>query len=157
MSARFYTVSFGGVAVTAQQDLFYVAPADDKPCEIVGFFLGQSTEVGDAAEEFLRYAIIRGHTTVGSGGTAPTPRPVDRSGGAAGFTARVNDTTIASSGTGVTLHADTFNVRAGEKLWIPEGCWAEATQADGSIVVRLLSTPADSITFDGTLYVRETG
>lgn len=150
-----YTVVFGGVAVTAQQDLFEITPADDRPVEILGLFLSQTTEAGDTAEEQLRYAIIRGHTTSGSGGSAPTPQLLEPRAAAAGFTAEVNNTTIASAGTAVTLHDDSFNVRAGLALWFPPECTHAADQSNTTIVVRLLTTPADSITMNGTLYVME--
>lgn len=152
---RLYAVTFSAVAVTAQQDLFMVAPATNKPVIIHGVFLGQSSDAGDAEDELLRVAVIRGHTTVGSGGTAPTPAPQLAASTAAGFTARVNDTTIASSGTTVTLHVDTFNVRAGYPLLLtPETRW-HCTAASTRIVVRLLTTPADSLTMSGTLLVEE--
>jgi hypothetical protein len=144
------------VAVVAQQDLFYIAPADDKPIRFHAIFLAQGTEIGDAMEEMLRIAIIRGHATVGSGGTAPTPAPLALSTElAAGFVARVNDTTIASAGTAQTLHEDYWNIRM-PYLYIPTpeirpGC----SQGNTTIVVRLLTTPADSITMSGTLYVEE--
>jgi hypothetical protein len=157
MAERVYTVVFDNVAVTAAQDFFEITPADDKPVRLLGIFLSQSSDVGDAAEEILRYSIVRGHATSGSGGTAPTPRPLDRSGAAAGCTAEVNNTTIASAGTGVTLHHDCFNVRSGLQLWFPPECCHEASQGDTTIVVRLLSTPADSLTMSGTLYLAEGG
>ena len=114
---------------------------------IVGLFLGQSSDYGDAQAEGLRYRVIRGHTTSGSGGSAPTPRPLDRSGAAAGFTAEANNTTIASVGTPINLHSDTLYVQAGEKLWLPEGCEWEASQADTLLVVRLMAAPADALLF----------
>lgn len=157
MAERFYTVEFENVAVTAAQDFFSITPADDKPVRIAGLFLSQSSDTGDAAEELLRYRIIRGHATVGSGGSAPTPRPIDRSGTAAGFTARVNDTTIASAGSPVNLHSDAFNIRAGLQLWFPPEFWVEATQGDVLIVVRLMAAPADSLSMSGTLYLAEAG
>lgn len=150
-----YTVVFAGVAVTAQQDLFEITPTDDRPVEFAGLFISQTTEVADAQEEQLRYAIIRGHTTSGSGGSAPTPQSLEPRSAAAGFTAEVNNTTIASAGTAVTLHEDSFNVRAGLALWFPPECMPAADQGQTTIVVRLLTTPADSITMNGTLYVRE--
>lgn len=157
-NGRIYSVVFGAVSVSAAQDLFELTPADDKPCEIVGIMLSQTgnSDVGDAAEECIRFSIIRGHTTGGSGGSAPTPRPAKRSDPAAGFAAEVNNTTIASAGTGVTLHEDSFNVRAGYINWFPPGCEPEATQGDTTIVVRI-PAPADAITLSGTLYVREFG
>lgn len=157
MSARVYTVSFTEVAVTVAVDLFELTPADDKPIEILGLFLGQSSDFGDAASEILPYRVIRGHTVSGSGGATTTPRPIDRSGAAAGFAAETNNTTAANTGTTNDLHADTFNVAVGEKLWLPEGCLWEATQGDTTLIVRLASAPADSLDLSGTLYVREHG
>ncbi len=154
---RIYTVAFSAVAVTVAVDLFELTPADDKPLEVIGMFVGQSSDVGDAAAEILGYTVLRGHTTSGSGGTATTPRPLNRSDTAAGFTAETCNTTAASAGTAVTLHADTFHIASGEKLWLPEGCEWEASQADTTLVVRLAAAPADSLTMSGTLYVREQG
>lgn len=159
MSSRVYTVVFSAVSVSAAQDFFEITPADDKPVEIVGLMLCQvgNSDVGDAAEEMLRFDIIRGFTASGSGGSAPTPRPVKRSDAAAGFAAEVNNTTVATTGTSVTLHSDSFNVRAGYINWWPQGCEPDATQGDTTLIVRLPTAPADAITLSGTLYVREAG
>lgn len=154
---RVYTVSFTAVAVTVAVDLFEITPADDKPIEVLGLFLGQSSDVGDAASESLPYRVIRGHTTSGSGGTATTPRPLNRSGVAAGFAAETCNTTAASVGSTVDLHAGVWNTQAGEYVWLPESCEWEASQGDTTLVIRLGAAPADSITVSGTLYVREQG
>ena len=154
---RIYTVTFSATAVTAQVDLFELRPADDKPIEVIGLFLGQSSDAGDAQAELLGYTVIRGFTTSGSGGATPAPAPLNRSDTAAGFSAETCNTTLATTGTTATLHADTFHVGAGEKLWLPEGCEWEASQADTSIVIRLNGAPADSLTMSGTCYVREQG
>lgn len=158
MDYRPYTVVFQAVAMTVSQDLFELTPADDKPISLMGIFAGNSTDFGDAQDEILRWSVIRGFTSSGSvGGSAPTPRPLNRSDPAAGFTAEINNTTKATTGTTNILHADGFNVRAGLAFWWPIDCRPQASQADTTIVVRLESTPADSITFDGTLYVAEFG
>jgi hypothetical protein len=154
---RVYTVTFQAVAMTASQDLFEITPGDDKPVQFLGVFCGNSTDFGDAQDENLRWSVIRGFTTSGSGGTAPTPRPTKRSDSAAGFASEVNNTTKATTGTTHTLHADAFNVRAGLAHWWTPETVPEASQADTTMVLRLESTPADSITFDGTLYVAEFG
>jgi hypothetical protein len=154
---RIYTVEFEAQAVTAAVDIFELTPADDRPIEVIGIFLSQSSDVGDAAEEILRYRVIRGHTTGGSGGAAPTPRPLNRSDTAAGFAAETLNTTIASAGSPINLHSDTFNVRTGLQLWLPDSCEWEATQGDTTLVVRLMAAPTDSLTMSGTLYVREQG
>lgn len=152
---RLYSVTFSAVAVTAQQDLFSIAPATNKPVKIHGVFLGQSSDAGDAQDELLQIAVIRGHTSVGSGGSGQTPAPQLAASISAGFGARVNDTTIASGGTTVTLHSDAFNVRVGYPLLLtPETYW-HCTAASSRIVVRLLTTPADALTMSGTLLVEE--
>ena len=157
MTSRVYSVSFTATAVTAAVDLFELTPADDKPIEIIGIFLGQSSDVGDAASESLPFRVIRGHTTSGSGGGTATPRPLDRSGPAAGFTCETNNTTAASAGTAVDLWADVWNIQAGYPLWLPDGCGLEASQGDTTLVVRLGAAPADSITVSATLVIKEQG
>lgn len=154
MNGRIYTVTFSAVSVSAAQDLFEISPADDRPIEIVGIELGQSSDFGDAADELLQVSIIRGHTTSGSGGTAPTPAPMSPNDAAAGFTAEVNNTTAASAGTTATLTTTAWNVRAGYIQWFPEGMRPSATQGNTTLVVRQ-TAPADALTMSGTLYVRE--
>lgn len=157
VTARIYSVVFQAVAITATQDLFELTPADDKPVGLLGVFLGQHTDFKDAEDENLRWSVIRGHTTGGSGGSAPTPRPLGRTDAAAGFASEVNNTTKATAGTTHVLHADGFNVRAGLQHWWTPETVPQATQADTTLVVRLEASPVDSITFDGTLYVAEWG
>lgn len=154
---RVYTVEFEAVSVTVAQDFFEITPADDKPCKIIGLFVSQSSDVGDAAEEILRIRIIRGHSTGGSGGTAPTPVLVNPSDTAAGFTAEVNNTTIASLGTAVNVMSYQFNIRTGLELWFPPGAEPTVTQGQTTMVVRLMAAPADALTMSGTLWVMEEG
>lgn len=156
MVGRMYSVVFSAVAVTAAQDVFEISPADDKPLRVHGVFLGQYTDFTDTQDELLSWQVIRGFTAGGSGGSSITPRPLDRSGSAAGFTAEANNTTVANTGTTHTLHADAFNVRAGlGHFWTPE-TMPMVSQADTTLVVRI-TAPADSITLNGTLYVEELG
>lgn len=156
MADRVYTVEFEGVAVTGAVDLFELDAAAEKPIEVLGLMLSQSSDVADAAEEILRIRVIRGHTTSGSGGTATTPRPVNPTDTAAGFAAETCNTTIASVGTAVNLHSDAFNIRSGYMLWLPPQCeWG--TSGTSLLVVRLMAAPADSLTMSGTMYVREQG
>lgn len=159
MAGRSYSIPIVATAVTAAVDLWELTPADDKPIEIVGIFLGQSSDPGDAQAEQLPFTVVRGHTTSGSGGTAPTPTPLTGASApqAAGFTAEVLNTTAASVGTTTTLHADVINLQAGYQLMLPEGFGWEASQANTTIVIRLGAAPADSITVSGVLYVKEYG
>ena len=151
-----YTVSFTGVAVTAQQDLFEIVAAAGKNCKVHALFLSQSTEVGDAQEEGLSILIKTGATTSGSGGSAPTPIPNNVTDAAAGFTSEVNNTTKASVGTIVTHHSDNWNVRQGFVIIWPPEMRFELT-GSRRLTVELGTTPADSITMSGTLYVEEFG
>jgi len=154
---RMYTVEFEAVAVTAangDHDWFEITPADDKPLKVWALFLSQSTELGDAAEEQLRYKVIRGHATSGNG-TATTPAPLNPNDPAASFTAETVGSTIASTGTAIDLHSDTFNVRTGLQLVLPPEMRWGVTQAQTTLVVRLMAAVADDITMSGTLYVVE--
>lgn len=157
MSGRVYTVSFTEVAITAAVDMFELTPADDKPIEIIGMFWGNSSDFGDAQAEQIPFRVIRGQTTSGSGGSTSTPRPLNRSDAAAGFTCEINNTTPASAGTAVDLHTDVINAQAGYALWLPETCEWSCTQADTTIVIRYTNAPVDSVDTQATLYVREWG
>lgn len=164
MYGRLYTLTFSAISITnagGDQDLFYVAPADDKIVTIVGWDFAQHSDLGDTEEEVLKLSLIRGHTSVGSGGTAYTnsalyrKNPTDAD---AGFTARYNDTTIASAGTTYTAWSGGFNIRvAPSPFFLPEQLWVPCTQAQGSVVLRLTAAPADDLTMSGTLWLYENG
>jgi len=152
-----YVATFEAVAVTATQDFFCIEPADDKLVIVHRLLLAQHTDVKDAEEEILRYQVLRGNTTTGSGGTTPTARPLNPSDTAFGGVVEANNTTAASAGTAVALHTGYFNIRIGEDMvWTPE-TRPITTQAIGFMAVRLLAAPADSITMAGTIYFEELG
>lgn len=154
---RVYMVLFDNVGVAAAQDLFEATPADDKPVRFLGWNLsnvGGTNDAGDDDEEFWRLSIVRGHTTGGSGGSAATPQPANRNDAAAGFAAEVNNTTIASTA-GTTIWAGGHNIRVPDVFWLPDPIMITASQADTTIVVRLLSTPGDSVSMSGCLFVEE--
>lgn len=155
--ARMYSVSFTATAITVAADLFELTPADDKPLVIHAVYLGQTTELGDAAEEQLGLTLVRGHTTSGSGGSAATPRPMNPSDVAAGFAAEVCNTTAASVGTTVTLHSDTWNVRGPYQLIFTPEMRPIVTQANTTLVLRMTGAPTDSVSIAGTMYVEEQG
>ena len=150
-----YSIYFTGTSITAPQDLFEVTPADDRPVEIAGLFLSQESDVGDAQEEILRYNIVRGNSTPGSGGVSVTPNKISSTDISASFTAAINNTAIANGGAPQILHADTFNIRTGLQIWFPPECSILVRQVETLIVVRLNSTPADALVMSGTLYLRE--
>lgn len=160
LPSRVYTVVFENVSISASQDLFELTPADDKPISILGWELdnvGGTADAGDAQEEFWRLLLRRGHTTSGSGGTAPTPVPVISSDAAAGFAAEVNNTTIASVGTTKDIWVGGVNVRIPGPMFLPPEVLPVVSQADTTVVLRLLSTPADAVSCSGTIWVAEMG
>lgn len=154
---RTYTVEFDNVTATAagtDQDLFSIDPATDKPTALKSIVIKNSSEIAEAQEEWLRVRVIRGHTTVGSGGSAATARPDSSIDTAYGGSCRVNDTTIASTGTPVNLWSDAFNVRAGyEMFWAPED-WKWFFGAE-FLVVRLMSTVTDDVQLSGSIQIVE--
>ena len=161
--SRMYSVIFSAVSVTAQQDLFSIKPATDKPILLHSCYIsnvGIAADAGDAQEELLAIIIVRNNTTIGSGGSNPVARMIKgQTDTAFGPTTnvRANDTTKVSGGTGLTLHSDGFNNRVGWQYRpTPEeriGCSA----GDGFIAIQLASRPTDAILLSGTLYVEVFG
>ncbi len=160
VSGRRYAVEFHAVAVTAAQDVFYIKPAADKPVFIEAVYLGVvggSADAGDAQEELLDVRMIRVPATVtaSSAGNSFTPNPLVTSDTAAGFTARINDTTIAtSSGTILVLHSDAWNSRA-PYVWCPPEEHRHQVANAQAWVCRLTTVVADSVSVNGTCIVAE--
>ena len=122
---RSYRAAFNGTLANAggDADMLSVQPADDKPIELKGAKFGQTSELGDSAEEQLRVSLMRlpATFTVGSGGSAVTPPPDDSADTACGATVRANDTTVATtSGSAVTPEEFSINIRAPYESWWPE-------------------------------------
>lgn len=155
MTGRMYTVVISGTASPAAAfDLFEINPATAKPIRIHRLRIGQTSEP-TSEEEQLGITIQRGHATSGSGGSAPTPRPLTSTDAAAGFTAEVMNTTQASTGTPVILFEDVMNTRAGYDMAFAPEEWPEAVNAE-RIVVQC-TAPADAVTIRATLWVEELG
>jgi hypothetical protein len=154
---RVYTIEFEGQSVTnanGDYDLFSLQPADDKPIEITGLVLVTTSEIAEAQEEFLRIRVVRGHTSL-TGGTSTTPVPADPIDTASGATCAVLHTTIASAGTAVFPFSDAFQVRAGYNFMWPDRHGPRCSQAQTSIVVRLMAAVTDDVTMSGTLFFQE--
>jgi len=162
---RVYSVVIEDDTITAADtdvDIFEITPADDKPVKLLGLFIANvGADVGDAEEENLDIQVIRGHTTGGSGGTTPTPRPLGSSiEVAAGFTSDIMNDVIASMGTTHTLFSDGWNIRVPyQMIWpaMPEDMRPAASQTNTTILVRIQTTVADTINISGTLIVGEEG
>lgn len=159
--SRIYTVSASFTLTNAggDCDLLEIIPADDKPVRLRGFCLSQTSEVQDAAEENLRISVIRLPATVtnGSGGTTPTPQPLDSADAAAGATAHVNDTTVATtSGTAITLEELGWNERNTPfEKWYPEDRYCPIVKQGEALIIRNQTTAADDLTAQITAWIEE--
>jgi hypothetical protein len=111
MGSRVYTVPIENVSIgTAVQDIFSLLASSAVGIVLHHIHL-EAGGVSSAAE--IRMRLKRGTATVtqGSGGTAPTPAPLDVSDAAAVATTHINDTTQATtSGAFTTLAGFNWNV-----------------------------------------------
>lgn len=145
-----WSAQFNNVAVTAIQDLFELNAPTGIPVCLHRVSLFQTSDVGDAAEEILRLLFIRGFTTSGSGGTAPTAVDLGTGGATYGGTVECNNTTAAVTGTTTTPHSDGWNVR-GPYDYIPTPESRIFIPGGGRLVVNLPAAPADSLTVGGVI------
>ncbi|TXH10697.1 MAG: hypothetical protein E6R03_15160 [Hyphomicrobiaceae bacterium] len=152
---RIYTVHLAPTAITVAADLVELTPADDKPICIHGFRVWQTTDLGDAAEEVIGLAFVRGNTSTGSGGnTSVAVTPKNPSDAAAGLTCETANTTAASGGTAATTYSTGWNVRSPlEVVFTPEQR-IYCTQAT-LLVLRMLGAPADSLTIGCSVDIEE--
>lgn len=156
---RKYTAFFEGVAVTAQQDFFEILAPSDAVIVLHDIDLSQTTEFGDAAEEQLLIRMVRGVGAVTSGnGTSATVNPIEDGDTATGATVEKNGTTkmVVGSGTLEQLAAWAWNVRIPfVKIFTPET--RPVISPGNRLTIELATTPADSITMNGTITFEEIG
>ena len=154
---RRYTVSFSGVTISAAQDLVALKGSSGKVCKVRRVWLAMNDTTLQTAQG-LKLNIKYGSATVtlGSGGTAPTPRPLDPGDAAASFTAHVNDTTPATtSGAFVNIVPD-----GGHNYGRYEYGWGNDGPVFGlntGIIFELLSTVTGTCIFSGGAEVEEIG
>lgn len=154
--SRMYTAQFNAVAVTAQQDFFEVVAPADAVVVLHGIELSQVTETGDAMEEQLQILLKRGQTTSGSGGSTVTPNPTEFGDAAFGGTVEANNTTKATAGTITTHQVPDWNVRM-PYLFIPTPEMRFKLSPSQRATLELATTPADSITISGCIWIEEIG
>lgn len=153
-SGRTYNIIFRGVAVTAVQDLCAAYCGATMAIEIVSVTLGQITQT---AVENLQISIVHLPATVtaGSVGNSFTPTKDNPTDAAATFTARINDTTQATtSGSADYRHADVFNEVNGYQWIWPERSRPTAKLSE-ALIFSLDTAPAASRTMSGSMKVRE--
>lgn len=157
---RKYTAQTNGVAVTAQQDFIEILAPTDAVVIVHDIEISQTSDAGDAQEEMLSIKMVRGvgSVTSGSGGTTPTPQPIEDGDAAFGGTTEMNNTTkmVVGSGTLETLAAWAWNVRIPfQKIFTPET--RPVISPGNRLTVELATTPADSITCNCTVTFEEVG
>lgn len=156
MQGRVYSAVASASAQTAQVDFFEITSASTKIVQLLELHLSQLTDVKDAEEEMLLVHIKSGQTVSGSGGATPTPVP--RQLGDAAFAGVVDsmNTTKANTGTIVTHESHHWNIRIPfMRIWVPDTYII--LPPSGRLTVELATTPADSITFGGTILFNEVG
>lgn len=154
---RSYTVTWdAATAVTTAIDIFEILPADDKPVILDELTIWQTTDFGDAQDEVLQVQVIIGYTVSGSGGAAGTVGRLHAGETAASFTAECRNTTPANTGTPYIVHADGWNVRA-PYIWTPVPEWRPIGTQAIPLYVRLPVAPADSLTMNAMIKIREIG
>ena len=155
-----YSCGFGGVAVSAAQDLFELLAPTDATIVIISARLGQSSDFGDAAAEGLRLEWVKGEGSVtsGSGGTAGTENPLMTGLPAAGAVCELNNTTRMVVGTGalVTYPEAPMNIQIPTLLQpIPDEFFIVSPGDRMTLAIPV--APGDAITMDGVLTWEEIG
>lgn len=153
MHAHPVALSAAGLSVTTANDLAQITITDDRPIYVCGLEVVQSSDLGDAAEEVLRWKLLKGVTTGSTGGTALTVTKLNGNGPTPGVSGTSNWTTASTGGTVIARGG--FNIRVGEKLWYPPDFRPLIGQADSPCSFRLEAAPADALTIDVTVYVLE--
>lgn len=150
-----YSYSREGVATTAAVDLFEFTVSAGRAPRLAGLWISQSSDVGDAAEEMIRWRIVWGNTTSGSGGAAPDEWETGYGTGSTGISAAESfNTTQATSGSVVSGPGNSFNIRAGEQMWFPPGLELVLSEPSTTEVncIRLMAAPADSLTMSAVAF-----
>lgn len=154
---RMYSMSFEGAAITnanGDYDYFEIDPAADKPVVIHAVYVSFYSETGDAAEEIIRWGIVRGNATSGSTPNNSNVRALSPADAAFSGTGEALNSTIASTGTPINLHADAFNVRIG-LVYVPTPEMRPSSAGADLICVRQFSTVTDDANANGTIYFEE--
>ena len=157
-----YALTAPATSQTASIDLFEILAPTTGIVLVTSFYIGQSgtADFGDAQSEGIKVQIIKGHTVSGSGGAASTAIPLQT-----GFpvytatgsaTAECHNTTIASSGTPLTLHEDNWNVQIGYQ-WRPAPNEYIVLAPGERLVVRLGAPATDAMVIQGTINFTRVG
>lgn len=153
-----YSATFTAVTVSAQQDFFEINAPSTAAVVVHGVVLGVAggaADATDAQEELLSVLMKRGASVSGTGGTTATASQLHAS-AAFGGSVEANNTTKATTGTILTLHADGWNSRS-PYMWLPTPEMRPVIPPSGRFTVELATTPADALAVNGTVYFETVG
>ena len=139
-----YTVTDDAVAVTGAVDIVEVTVGTDKPCILRLLEILQTTDLGDAAEEVIKIAVLRG-VTAGSGGTAATENGLNSADAPTAAAAATTFRTTASTG-GTRIWLFGWNIRIPQPWCPPPDLIAKVAADEDPYSFRLVSAPTDSLT-----------
>ncbi len=154
---RLFRASFKLVTGTVQQDFFEIYAMTGTVVKIHDWWLGQTSEIADAQEEQLLIITNRGvGATSGSGGTTVTPVPLENGDSAFRGVVEANNTTKMTGGTVSEVGVYQWNVRTPfPMVYTPETM--PLISGNHRWTIELETTPADAITFNGTVTFEEIG
>jgi hypothetical protein len=157
---RCYTVVFAASAQAGAVDWFELIAGSTTGIALLGLDIGQTTELGDAAEEQIDWYIKRGvgHLHVRlrrQHGRRPQPRCVPvmpRRRSQPKHSTRRG--LLSAPGRWPPVHNSAFNLRSGLlQFWTPETAFT--CSASQALAIGMTGAPADSVTWVGTAYVAE--
>jgi len=155
--SRIYAVTFEKVSVSAVQDLVQIVGTTGVMCKIKEVTVADVDATAPATnmQLALRCRLLPATVTNGSGGSTPTPQPLDQGDAAATFTALANNTTKATtSGTASIIREDGANIYTGYSYQFPN---PPTVKPGTSFVFELITTPAATVTLSGSVIVEEEG
>ena len=147
-----YTAAFN-VGVFTVQDLFEITAPSNAVVKILSCQIGQRDVVGNDEAEMVPIVIARYTGADGTGGTTPTPRPLNIGYPVAGSVVRANTTEGATK---TRLISDVFNVQAGW-LYKPPPREMIVLSPRGKLAIYLSEVPAHTFFMRATLTFEEIG
>ena len=153
---RMYTAAFSGQAETVAVDLLEIVAASTDVVVIHEIGVGQTADVGDAEEEILLLHWKSGQTATGTGGNTTSIVPISFGDPASGATVKDTNTSKAASGTIVTHHSWSWNVRMQfQNIWTPET--RPILSPSRRATLEMAAAPGDSLTLNGYIVFEELG
>ncbi len=169
-----FTATFSAITLTnagGSQDLMELVPDATTRLRLLEIEIMQYSDIGAATAdlaaaemEIVSILVMRGHTTTGSGGAAVTPGNLNSYGRASVTTVAKNNTTLATSGTIVTLLATGWHLQAGfiwrppEDISGPDRHRRQIIVApEERLVIRMNSTLDDDVVANMTVTFEEIG